>query len=105
MTHPTWPALTLAILGRVDREPPRAATNYAGITLASGATGNIVRGNTVLHHTLDGIVVHFGATENVVQGNTARENMPYDAEDENPNCDANTWKENNFGAVNPACVR
>jgi hypothetical protein len=30
--------------------------------------------------------------------------VPFDAADENASCDANTWKNNEFGTVSQACI-
>jgi parallel beta-helix repeat protein len=90
----------------IDREPPPGPTvGFIGIHLFTGALRSLVRGNSVFDHTAGGIVVVLGATENRLQSNEAFDNTPWDAEDENPDCDANLWRTNRFGVVSqPACI-
>jgi parallel beta-helix repeat protein len=90
---------------RIDRAPA-PGTDYIGVLLFGSATGNAVRANRVFHHTRNGIFVFTGATGNVLEGNRAFDNTPFDAADDNPGCDANTWRGNQFGLVSqPACIR
>jgi parallel beta-helix repeat protein len=87
----------------VDRAPA-PGTAYIGISIAEGSTENTLRGNEVFHHSGSGIVVRAGTTDNVVRGNRAVDNLPFDAVDENANCDTTTWKNNDFGTVSQACI-
>jgi hypothetical protein len=44
-------------------------------------------------------------TGNNMQGNTAQNNGIFDLQDENTNCDDNTWKKNIFGTASQACIQ
>lgn len=71
------------------------ATNaFFGITIFSG-TGNTIRGNTTLNHSIHGIGVSDLSTLNTIQGNTSMFNGT-DMVDENEECDDNKWKANTF---------
>ena len=88
----------------VDRTSSPPGSNFIGIQLGDGARRNLVRDNDVFHHTGSGISLSAGAAQNEVRGNHALDNTPFDGADENPGCDGNTWKGNEFGTVNQACV-
>jgi parallel beta-helix repeat protein len=72
-----------------------------GIVVLAG-TGNDVRANAATVNFL-GIGVALGATDNDITHNTAQNNG-LDLDDENPNCDSNTWKHNTFGTANQPCI-
>lgn len=59
---------------------------------------NHVTGNRV------GIQLGELATAHIVANNTARQNTVFDLEDDNPNCDANVWRNNNNGTQNQPCI-
>lgn len=97
-----------------------------GVVLGDGANnntiqssqilGNIVQGvliegdnNTVRSNTVNengrGITLDLGATANIIMSNTAKNNVVFDLQDDNPNCDANVWQNNNFNTANqPQCI-
>jgi parallel beta-helix repeat protein len=78
------------------------ARNANGIWLSDGATGSSVKGNIVLGNG-HGIVVH-ASTGNSIIGNLAFANG-LDLQDENPNCDADTWTFNVFATADPlSCI-
>ena len=69
------------------------------------------RNNTFIGNTVDGnigagIVVFQSthSTGNLFQANKAHNNSTVDLSDENLNCVANTWKSNQYGTANPACI-
>jgi parallel beta-helix repeat protein len=72
--------------------------NYFGILVGNYGFGDGSR-NTIQNNTANlnviGIVVQQG-TGNTLQGNTALSNANIDLEDDNPNCDSNTWANNKF---------
>jgi parallel beta-helix repeat protein len=75
-----------------------------GIALAQGANNTTVSSNTV-NENGRGITVTLGATVNTIVSNTAQNNIVFDLEDDNPNCDANVWRHNNFNTTNqPQCI-
>jgi parallel beta-helix repeat protein len=77
--------------------------NANGIWLSDGATGSTVRANAVLGNG-HGIVVH-ASTGNSIIGNVALANG-LDLQDENANCDADTWMFNAFTTADPSsCIR
>jgi parallel beta-helix repeat protein len=77
-----------------------------GIEAGFGADRNLVQANTVTGSLGSGIYLQGGATFNTVQANRAMGNGPlgFDGQDDNPACDNNTWKANNFGTTNQPCV-
>ena len=87
----------------VDRQPA-PSSHFNGIALDDSAR-NTIRANTVLHQPAGGIVLFLGAVENRIHANRAADNTPWDAEDDNPSCDANVWKANEFGTTNQGCIR
>jgi parallel beta-helix repeat protein len=92
------------VANTVDRAPTAAGPGYTGIALSEGATGTVIRGNSVFHHNFNGIVLFSGATQNVIEGNRALDNTPFDGADQNAGCDANVWRGNRFDTVNQSCV-
>jgi len=77
---------------------------FRGIFLFN-STRNVVRANTVQNQTGSGITLFQGALDNLIQANQAVNNTPWDLEDDNANCDANTWRANQFGTANQSCIR
>jgi parallel beta-helix repeat protein len=75
-----------------------------GLIGQAAATGLLVRHNTVRGNTQAGIRLALGATGNVVESNTSRSNAGFDLEDDNPNCDANVWMNNNNVTENQPCI-
>ena len=70
-----------------------------------GSPGNTIVENHVFRNAGGGVVVRLGSTGNYIAQNTARDNVPFDIEDDNPNCDANVYENNNFATTNqPVCV-
>ena len=51
-----------------------------------------------------GIKVDARATSNLIMSNKAFGNGSFDLEDDNPACDDNTWKSNQFGTAYPGCI-
>jgi parallel beta-helix repeat protein len=78
--------------------------HFDGIDLEPGAHDNLVKSNTVENNGAEGIEVDVGATYNTIDHNTSLGNGDDDLEDENFNCDANTWKSNTFGTKNQPCI-
>jgi parallel beta-helix repeat protein len=65
---------------------------------------NTVKGNTVNENRRAGITAISFATASTIVSNTALRNA-IELEDENPNCDANVWRHNNFNTANqPQCI-
>ena len=83
---------------------PAPNMHYRGIVLMDNAMYNILRSNTVRNHPGSGIVLSETATRNLILANHAFQNTPWDAEDDNPDCDANIWKANRFGTANQSCI-
>ena len=76
-----------------------------GILLFS-AVGNDVHDNTLGSNGGSGIqAIAGGGTGNNIHKNTAQGNPRFDLEDDNPNCDSNTWKQNAFGTANQTCIQ
>lgn len=69
------------------------------------ATGNDVRSNTLNGNGQSGVEITSGTgTGNNIHKNTAQGNGIFDLEDDNPNCDSNTWNQNTFGTANQTCI-
>jgi large repetitive protein len=79
--------------------------NGSGFFLYIGTSGNEIRGNTASSNFVDGILSQAGSTGNSIRGNTALGNGVNDLEDDNPNCDSNIWKGNEFGTANQPCIQ
>jgi len=80
-------------------------SNGLGILLFT-AIGNDVRGNTTNSNGGAGIGISAGTgTDNAISGNTAQNNGTFDLEDDNANCDGNTWKHNTFGSASQSCIQ
>lgn len=87
-----------------------------------GSSNNRINGNIVRNNGLDGIRVDGpggptsrcgevlvqpcpGAVNNELRGNIGFGNAEHDADDRNPNCDNNAWRNNSFGSVFRGCER
>jgi parallel beta-helix repeat protein len=84
--------------------------HFDGIDLSFGAHDNLVKSNTVEDNGADGINLDFGARHNTIDHNTSLGNGligpgAFDLEDDNPNCDDNTWKSNTFGTKSDSCIQ
>ncbi|TMQ65295.1 MAG: right-handed parallel beta-helix repeat-containing protein [Candidatus Eisenbacteria bacterium] len=77
--------------------------NLVGVFLGS-ATNTTIQSSEASNNVLQGIRLTFGARSNLVQSNKAFGNGTFDLEDDNPACDANTWKSNKFGTANQSCI-
>lgn len=97
-----------------------------GVVIREGNTNNTVQSSQLLGNTFDGILLRganntvkgntvngnarginasLGATANIIVSNTAKNNVVFDLQDDNPNCDANVWQNNNFNTANqPQCI-
>jgi parallel beta-helix repeat protein len=92
----------------VDREPapaPPPDLGFRGIVVSEGATRNVITGNRVFNQFGVGILLVQDATGNVILGNRAKNNTPWDAQDDNTRCDLNIWRANQFDRVNQSCIR
>lgn len=92
-------------------ENGEASPGDAGILVADSSSGNVIRGNTLRSNVgggNGGLTIESGCTGNTVEGNTASGNRDYgvllDLVDDNPDCDANTWRNNVFGVANQPCI-
>lgn len=71
--------------------------------LIFNASGNDVRDNTTTGNGGPGISITAG-TNNTVRANTSQGNG-IDLEDDDPNCDDNSWTHNIFGTANQSCIQ
>ncbi|HJV08366.1 MAG TPA: right-handed parallel beta-helix repeat-containing protein [Acidimicrobiales bacterium] len=80
-----------------------------------GANDNLVENNFVTRNADNGISIRNGSLRNTVRNNTAVGNVvlppasqnfgpTFDLLDNNPDCDANLWRDNRYGTVFPACA-
>ena len=69
------------------------------------SSNNEIHANTANNNTLhSGLSLGLGSTGNNSTGNTAFGNLPFDLEDDNPNCDSNKWQGNHFGTAAQPCI-
>jgi parallel beta-helix repeat protein len=81
-----------------------ASNNSAGGgILLFEASNNDVRANTTNGNGGAGIGVSVG-TGNSIFLNISQNNGTFDLEDDNTNCDSDTWKNNTFGSANQSCI-
>lgn len=74
-----------------------------GGTGSSGATENILTGNSTLYGTT-GILVASGANGNTFRANVAYKNTTLDIDDENASCGTDKWERTAFGTANQTCI-
>jgi parallel beta-helix repeat protein len=80
-----------------------SSQNVYGILLSS-VTNTTIQSSDASNNARTGIWLTSGATSNLITSNKAFGNGGFDLEDDNPACDANTWKSNQFGTANQACI-
>ena len=83
-----------------------AHDGFEGITLVGlviGSNNNEIHSNTTNNNRDSGLAVSFGSSANNITGNTSFNNG-LDMEDDNPSCDSNKWKGNQFGTANQSCI-
>jgi parallel beta-helix repeat protein len=90
-------SLTEIVTNRVYGNPG------SGILGAEGSSTTFAHNNQVLGNNF-GIVLRPTSTKNTIDSNTARDNTGFDLRDDNPNCDANVWTNNNSGTQNQPCI-
>jgi parallel beta-helix repeat protein len=102
----TVAGVALGLLGVASRNTVRGndiSGNSDGIQVLQGVN-NLIMSNQADANSLRGIVVFPGSGGHVIESNTARGNGLFDLEDDNPDCDANTWRHNNFERASQACI-
>jgi parallel beta-helix repeat protein len=82
-----------------------ASDNDGGIILYNTADNNDLHANTTNNNrTNSGLWIQLGSTGNNITGNKSFNNLPFDARDDNLDCDANKWEGNHFDTANQACI-
>jgi parallel beta-helix repeat protein len=80
-----------------------ASGDGGGIFVES--SNNDIHANTTNDNvSSNGIWVFLGSGNNIT-GNTAQNNVPFDLDDDNPNCGTNKWEGNKFGSANQSCIQ
>jgi parallel beta-helix repeat protein len=85
-----------------------ANDNFGGIFIGifGASSDNELHANTTDNNGFgNGMWVFSGSTSNNITGNTSFGNLPFDMEDDNPNCDSNKWVGNHFGTANQTCIQ
>jgi Periplasmic copper-binding protein (NosD) len=86
-----------------------ASNNEGGLIIATFVTGshnNEIHANRTNNNSSgDGLQVQHGSTGNNLSGNKSFGNLPFDMEDDNPNCDSNSWQGNQFNTANQPCIQ
>jgi hypothetical protein len=95
--------ITIAQARKASVRNSTVSGNAAGITLIIAAI-NDVRFNTVTNNSGVGIGLDNVSLHNSIFYNTETGNGSLDLEDDTPNCDSNTWKNNTFGTANQPCI-
>lgn len=85
-----------------------ASDNDGGIfliTVTLGSNNNQVSANTTSNNGANGgLVITVGSGGNHISGNKSFNNLPFDTEDDNPNCGTNTWQGNKFNLASQPCI-
>jgi hypothetical protein len=91
-----------------------ANDNLGGVIVFPGSTSNLITGNITNDNNTagfctsgspcPGVWMWQGATGNFITGNVSLGNVPFDLEDDNPNCDSNLWEGNRFKTANETCI-
>ena len=79
-----------------------ASSNVPGIIVADGA-GNTVTQSAASANASGGIAIEQGSGANVIKQNLALGNS-LDLDDENPDCDANSWTDDVFTTRSRSCI-
>jgi CSLREA domain-containing protein len=79
-----------------------ASSNVSGIIVADGA-GNTVTQSAASANASGGIAIEQGSGANVIKQNLALGNS-LDLDDENPDCDANSWTDDVFTTRSRSCI-
>ena len=80
-----------------------ASDNGAGI-FVEGSNNDIHANTTNNNSGGNGIWLFLGSGNNIT-GNTAQNNLPFDLDDDNPDCGTNTWEGNKFTTANQPCIQ
>src|SRR6266566_3630104 len=89
--------------GNTIRATSAVQNDAYGILLLIGATNTTIQSSDASNNGR-GIELFHGATSNLIMSNKAFGNTSVDLEDDNADCDANTWKSNQFGTANQPCI-
>jgi parallel beta-helix repeat protein len=85
-----------------------ASDNNGGIfliTVTLGSNNNQVSANTTSNNgAFSGLTIFVGSGGNNISGNKSFNNLPFDMEDDNPNCGTNTWQGNHFKIASQSCI-
>ena len=81
-----------------------SSQNAYGIDLGPGVTNTTIQSSDASNNSRVGIWLGIGATSNLIMSNKAFGNGFLDLEDDNLDCDANTWKSNQFSTANQPCI-
>ena len=85
-----------------------ANDNQAGIAIGffQPSSNNEIHANTTNNNSSgSGLEIFVGSNGNNSTGNTAFGNLPFDMQDDNPNCGTNKWEGNHFNTANQPCIR
>jgi hypothetical protein len=76
------------------------------LTISTGCHRNEIHGNTTDNNSsVGGLILGNGSTHNNITGNKSLNNLPFDIEDDNPNCGHNKYEGNHFHSANQTCIR
>ena len=92
------------VVGNRMTRVPVPFTSHTGLLLFGSSGDNLVISNQVFNHTASGFRVSAGAFGNRFYFNEGTGSTPWDADDQNPECDDTLWIANSFATFNPPCV-
>ena len=93
-----------ASTGNTIRATKSFDNDFTGILLMEDATNATIQSSDASNNGQTGIQLLSAATNNLIMSNKAFGNGSFDLEDDNPACDDNTWKSNQFGTAYPGCI-
>jgi hypothetical protein len=96
---------TFFIRGQGNVFMRNTARNSVSDGFGIGGSGHVFVNNVARTNAGSGLHVLNGSTGNSIVRTVASDNAMFDLQDDNPNCDDNRWRANEFGTSNNACIR
>ena len=81
-----------------------ANDNFGGIILLGSHNNQVIANTTSNNRDFSGILIFGNSGGNNFSGNKSFNNLPFDMEDDNPNCGTNTWQGNKFNLASQPCI-
>jgi len=94
----------LSSTGNTIRATSSSDNDDYGILLSTGVSSTTIQSSDASNNGQTGIQLLSAATNNLIMSNKAFGNGSFDLEDDNLDCDDNTWKSNQFGTASQPCI-